>query len=217
MKVHWERWSPLAGVLGVIGMVIAFAIASGSPSTTDSDAKIAGYFHSHHTRQQIALLVFVAGVLFLLVFFSTLRARMVAAEGGAGRLGALAWGSGVASAVLWLCAVVFFTGPAFAADDTSKFHLDPNTFRLTSDMGYEFWISAVIVGALVVWPTSAVALRTGLLPRWFAWLGVLVGIIQLFAIFFVPVFVYWGWIVVAAVLLWRTQAGSRAAAATTAA
>ena len=158
--------------------------------------------------------MFLAGILFLFVFFSTLRARMVTAEDATVRLAALAWGSGVASAILWLCAVVFFTGPAFAADDTSKFRLDANTFRLTSDMGYEFWISAVIVGALVVWATSAVALRTGLLPRWFAWVGVLVGIIQLFAIFFVPVFVYWGWIVVAAVLLWWKTPKARAPAAT---
>jgi hypothetical protein len=59
----------------------------------------------------------------------------------------------------------------------------------------------VVAGALVVWATSAVALRTGLLPRWFGWLGILVGIIQLFAILFFPVFAYWGWIVVAAALL----------------
>ncbi len=82
-----------------------------------------------------------------------------------------------------------------------------------NDVGYEFWVSAVIVGALVVWATSIGALRTGLLPKWFAWLGVLVGIIQLFAVFFVPVFVYWGWILVAAVLLWWRPAASRATAA----
>src|SRR5207249_4753880 len=58
--------------------------------------------------------------------------------------------------------------------------------------------------SIVVWATSAVALRTGLLPRWFGWLGILVGILQLFAIFFIPAFIYWGWILVAAVLLvWR--------------
>jgi len=56
----------------------------------------------------------------------------------------------------------------------------------------------------VVWATSAVALRTALLPRWCGWLGILVGIILLFAIFFIPAFVYWGWILfVLGLLVWR--------------
>ena len=71
------------------------------------------------------------------------------------------------------------------------------------------WVSAVITGALVVWATSTVALRTGLLPRWLGWLGILVGIIQLFAIFFFPVFLYWGWILVVAILLLLRPAAPR--------
>src|SRR6266545_26972 len=60
------------------------------------------------------------------------------------------------------------------------------------------------VRSLVVWATSAVALRTALLPRWCGWLGILVGIILLFAIFFIPAFVYWGWILfVLGLLVWR--------------
>jgi len=206
MKLQWDRWSPLAGVLAVAGMIIAFAIVSGSPGTNDSDAKITSYFtsDSHQSRGVIGFFVFLAGILFLLSFFSTLRARLVAAEGATARLGAFVWGTGVASAILWVASLVFFTGPAFTADDTSKFQVDPNTYRIVNDMGYEFWVAAVIVGALAVWGTSVVALRTGVLPRWFAWLGILVGIVQLLAIFFIPVFIYWGWIIIVAVLLtWR--------------
>ena len=208
MTSRWERWNPLAGVLAVVGMVVAFALLSSAPSTNDSDAKIATYFttQAHQTRGIIGFFVFVAGVLFLLVFFSVLRGRLADAEGGSGRLAALAFGSGVASSVLFLGSIALFQGPALTTDDTGQFVLDPNTFRLVNDTAYEFWVAAVIVGALVVWTTSAVGLRTGLLPRWFCWLGVLVGVIQLAAIVFVPVFVYWGWILVAALLLLRTRA-----------
>jgi len=59
----------------------------------------------------------------------------------------------------------------------------------------------VIVAALLVWATSAIALRSGLFPRWFAWLAVLAGILQLFAIFFIPIFIFWGWIVLVALFL----------------
>jgi magnesium-transporting ATPase (P-type) len=213
MTFDWERFSPLAGMLAVVGMVVAFGLGSGTPSSDESDGKITSYYasNSHQTRSVVAWLLFTAAILVLLFFFATLRARLVSAERTTAKLSALAFGSGVASAVLWAASVFFFTGPGLAANDTSKFKLDPNTYRLFNDTGYAFWVGAVMVGALVVWATSAVALRTGLLPRWFAWLGVLVGIIQLFAVFFVPAFVYWGWILVASVLLtWRPAPASAA-------
>lgn len=214
MKGQSERWSPLAGVLAVAGVVVAFVLTTSSPSTTDSDAKIASYFgkHAHHSQAQIGFIVAVLGLMLLIWFFSQLRTRIAALEGASPRLAALAFGGGVASAVLWLSAFALFSGPGYAADDTSKFHLDPNTYRLLSDTAYALWFSAIMVGALVVWASSAAAFRTGLFPRWFAWIGIAAGIVQLFAFAFVPVFVYWGWIVIAAVLLWRRTAVSRPAA-----
>jgi hypothetical protein len=38
--MRWERLSPLAGVLAVAGILVGFAINSGSPDTNESDAKI---------------------------------------------------------------------------------------------------------------------------------------------------------------------------------
>src|SRR5438105_2728073 len=101
---RWERWTPLAGVVAVVGMVIGFGLITSSPSTNDSDDKITAYYasHSHQVKTLVSFFVFLAGLLILLVFFSALRARLVQAEGGLGRLGALAYGAGVASVVLWV-------------------------------------------------------------------------------------------------------------------
>ena len=211
MTINWQRVSPLAGVAAVAAMVTGFALTSGTPATTDDNAKIENYFNvaRHHSKLQVGFVVFLVGVLFLLFFFSTLRARIVAHERGTARLGALVWGAGVASAVVWLTAFAFLNGPGFAVDDTSKFKLDANTYRLTSDIGYALWISAVALGSLVVWASSSAAFRTHVLPRWFAWVGVVVGVVLLFSILFFPVFVYWAWLLVAAVLLtwqWKPDA-----------
>ncbi len=203
MKINWQRLSPLAGVAAVAAMVTGFGLTSGTPATTDDNAKIENYFNvaRHHSKLQIGFVVFLVGILFLLFFFSILRARIVAHERGAGWLGALVWGGGVASAVVWLTSFALLNGPGFAVDDTSKFKIDANTYRLTSDIGYELWISAVVLGSLVVWAASSAAFRTRVFPRWFAWVGILVGVILLFAILFIPVFVYWAWLLIAAVLL----------------
>jgi hypothetical protein len=193
-----SRWNPLAGVVAVACMVAGFAIAGSSPDTQGPDAKITAYFasSSNQTKNIVALLLFAVGIMFLIAFLWVLRERL-------GKTGTLVFGAGVTSAVLWFTAVVFFTGPALAASDTSRFHLDPNLYRLVSDMGYAFWVGAVMTGAIVVWGTSAAA--AGTLPRWFSRAGIGVGVILLFAVFFFPAFLYWAWLLVASVLLTRGE------------
>ena len=211
----WERWAPASGAVSVILLVIAFLVAGSSPEPDDPATEIASYLASDSNQNQnfAAFFVFLAGVLFMLVFFSVLRSRLAAAEGPGGGLAPLAFGSGVASGVLWIGAVSFFVAPLAAADNRGDALGAPaDLYAFSSDAGYLLWVGAVVLGALVVWATSAVALRTGLLPRWFAWVGVVVGVICLFAIFFVPAFVYWAWILVASILLLRRRAGDSSTA-----
>jgi hypothetical protein len=212
MTRSWERWAPSLGILAVVCWIVAFAVAGNSPSTDDNDSKITSYYvsHSHQVKQIAAFFIFMAGVLIFLGFLATLRNRLVAAESPAGWLASLAFGAGIASATLWSVSLALITAPAFMTNDTNPGNLDPKTYRMIGDLGYEVWVAAVLVGAVLVWATSAVALRTGVLPRWFGWLGVVVGVILLFAILFIPAFVYWGWILVAAALLtwWPAKVAS---------
>jgi hypothetical protein len=199
----WDRWAPSLGILTVACWALAFAVAGSNPSTDDSDSQITSYYmsHSHQTKQIAGFFIFMAGVLLFFGFLAALRRRLAAAEGPGGSLAALAFGAGVSSATLGGLALAFLTAPAFMTNDTSPANLDPKTYRMIGDLGYEIWVAAVIVGAVLVWATSALALRTAVLPRWFGWLGLLVGLILLFAIVFLPAFVYAGWIVLAAALL----------------
>ena len=199
----WERWGSLTGLLAVALWIISFAVGGSTPDTADSDAKITSYYasHSHQVRQAVAFFIFLAGVLLFLAFLAALRGRSVDAEGGTARLTALGFGSGVVAAALFAVALAIFQSPAITANDTGKFTLDPNTFRILNDLGYLVWVGAVIVAPLLVWATSAIALRSGLLPKWFAWLAVVAGVLQLFAIFFIPIFIFWGWIVLVALFL----------------
>ena len=57
-------------------------------------------------------------------------------------------------------------------------------------------LTLAVAAVLMVLATSLVALRTGVFPRWFAWIGFLVALTLLVAFFFVPVFILWGWILV---------------------
>jgi hypothetical protein len=217
---HWERWRPLTGLLAAVGMFIGTLFVLDQPQDSDSNAKIVSYFaqHSHRVEGIIGFFVFLAGILLLLAFLATLRDRLATAEGGHGRLAALAYGGGVASAAIWIVAMLLARATSFTVSETSKFHVDPNTYRLLGDTAYWGWISATALAALVVWGTSAVALSTTVLPRWFGRLGVVTGVVQLFGIFFFPFFAWWIWLALASLLLVqrpRTATAARAIAPTT--
>ena len=74
----WERWAPASGAVAVILMAIAFLVAGSSPDPGDPATEIASYLASDSNQNQnfAAFFVFLAGVLFMLVFFSVLRSRL---------------------------------------------------------------------------------------------------------------------------------------------
>jgi hypothetical protein len=203
MKQLLDRWAPLAGLVAVACSFVGVMFALNQPQDKDSNSKIVAYFanHSHRVHGVIGFFVFLAGLLFLLVFLAALRERQLVAEGQPGRLSALAFGAGIASLPLWAVSMLLANAASFAANESSAFRLDPNTFRLLADTAYFAWVAAVVVSSVVVWATSAIALRTAIFPRWYGQIGILAGAVQLFGFFFFPFFVWWLWIVATSLLL----------------
>ena len=209
----WERWGASLGAVGAVLWVVAFLVDNDSPGAEDGDAKIEAFYasSSHRTREMVAFFIFLLGALCVTSFYGALRERLADAEDSPARISQLAFGAGLVSVALEITAIVLFVGPAFTASDTSAADVVPDTFRVLNDTGYLLWVSATAIGAITVWASSAIALRRGVFPRWFAWLGVLVGIVQLFAVFFFPILLGWAWILVASVLLtWRRPASAPA-------
>ena len=203
MKQLLDRWAPLAGLVAVACSFVGVMFALNQPQDKDSNSKIVAYFANHSNRVHgvIGFFVFLAGLLFLLVFLAALRERLLLAEGQPGRLSALAFGAGIASLPLWAVSMLLANAASFAANESSAFRLDPNTFRLLADTAYFAWVAAVVVSSVVVWATSAIALRTAIFPRWYGQIGILAGAVQLFGFFFFPFFVWWLWIVATSLLL----------------
>jgi len=215
MKHRWDRWAPLTGPLSVACSLVGVMFALNQPQAKDSNANIVAYFtnHSHRVQGIVGFFVFLAGIVLLLAFLAALRERLLTAEGQPGRLSALAFGAGVASLPLWAVSMLLANAASFAANESSSFLLDANTFRLLADTAYFAWVAAVVVSSVVVWATSAVALRTSIIPRWYGRLGILTGIVQLFGLFFFPFFVWWLWIIVTSVLLVRSPSPAAASVA----
>jgi hypothetical protein len=198
-----QRWGPLAGPIFLVLMIVGFVISGSSPDPDASNAKIASYLgdDGNFGKNAAGFLIVLAATLVLIAFYASLRDRVVRAEGDNGRLGALAYGAGIANAVLLVLAIIVFIAPVLAAHDNGNHPIDPGIYRVTQTLGYMIWVASSVLGALVAWAVSAVVLRTGMLPRWFGWLGVVVGVVALFSLFFFPIFLFWIWIAVAGVLL----------------
>ena len=203
MKHFVERSAPLTGILSVACTVVGTLMILGQPQDKDSNASIVAYFavHSHRVKGVAGFFVFLAGIMLLLAFLTVLRERLLEREGGTGRLSTLTFGAGIAATSLWMVSMLLGNATMFASTSTSHFHVDPNTYRMLGDTAYFAWIAALAVGAVVVWATSAVALRTSVLPRWFGFVGLVAGVSMLFGLYFFPFFAWWLWVVVTSILL----------------
>jgi hypothetical protein len=176
MEGRLARWAPVSGILFVALWVATVALTD-SPDSGDSDGKILAYYakHSNRVHHWIAFFLVAVALFFFLWFLSVVRSRLAAAEGGPGRLTAVATTAGVVFVtILTLGAVTEFSFVA-AISDTSRFHPDANTIRLLQDLAYIFFVLSLFAAAAFVWAVSLLGWRAGALPRWLAGLGSFVG------------------------------------------
>jgi hypothetical protein len=201
----WKRWAPALGVATGVLWTAAFFFGGSTPDTTGTQAQVVSYYSSggNQHRQMLALVIFVIGIACLLGFLVTLRERLSAALGDSG-VPTLALVAGVVSASLWLVAVCCMVAPAFMADDTGGATLSLTAYRVFNDLGFACWMMAGMLSSVVIWSTAAVALRTSILPRWFAWVSIVAGVLVLASFMFIPALLYWVWLIAASALLqWR--------------
>jgi hypothetical protein len=207
---RWERWSALAGVLFVALFAVALALSANS---NDDPTELADWLADSGNRNQqfVAWFLFIASALAFLSFLGTLRDMLVRAEGGPGTLSSLVFGPGLVFIALYVTGTSMFAAPAALADE-SKFKLDPNTAEMFSDAGYLLLVAGVMVASILVLSASTAALRTGVLPAWLGWAGLIVAVAMLFAVFFVPILAFVGWVLVVSLVMlvaaWRVRGGA---------
>ena len=96
---------------------------------------------------------------------------------------------------------------SFAVDDADEFVVDPNMDRLFGNLGYALWFGGTTIALLVVLCVALVGLRGQLIPRWLAWVSVLVAITMLASFVFLPFLIWLGWVLVVSLvwLFWKPK------------
>lgn len=201
---RWERLGALTGigavVLWIIG-VLVLELGAGSPDEDASPEQLLSYFQEDSGAILAGGFIFQLGCLLFFWFLGSLRSRLLRAEGGVGRLTATAFAGGVATAIFLL----LLPGPE-QSGALSEDELTPSTADALWNMGDMFFIGAELASAVLLVATALLALRGLALPRWLAWVSLLVALVLLIPpigwaalIFAMPV-----WVLVTSFLLWRS-------------
>jgi hypothetical protein len=206
VDARWERrwgWGGIAFVLLVLGWAIVL-IASSRPGADASAEDIQSFFGPDGDSGWLflsSLFLGLAGLVFL-PFLGSLRSILRRAEGGTGRLSAVAFAAGVAFTALLFVKNSIDLGVASAVQ-WQDLEVDPRAWQLLDGLfggllAHEGVALGVLIGA-----TSVISLRTSVFPRWLAWSGVVVAVLSVFTalLFGVPIILDLVWLVALSVLI----------------
>ena len=206
----WERFAPLAGGLAVVLWVIGIIVRE-TAVEMETPATLLDSYRNEEGSILLGGWLWVLGTFFFFWFLGSLRARLAAAEGGVQRLTAIAFGGGVAAAVFGFA----MPGPDMAAsiaDDADLSGPAAEAIRIIDDV---FFLGAEMSAAVLLAASGLHALRTGSLPRWLAWVSLVIAL----ALIILPIgwaallFAFPLWVIVVSYLLWSASRDTPAATA----
>jgi hypothetical protein len=163
-----ERLAPLAGVATLLLGAAGLIVLEGPADRPEADAAPRVMFAYFADRDDVILGSFLLAlsVVAFMWFLGSLYAALRSAEGGTGRLSTVAYGGGLATAVLMLALPAASVLGALYADYLSA--AEARTLFLVGDM---LIYPAAVTAAVLTSATGLVALRSGALARWMAWLS----------------------------------------------
>lgn len=197
------------GIAFAVLFSVAFILTLDVPGALATDQEITDYYASGDQVRPVTIGLYVmpfAGIAFL---WFIVALRMWAAA-STKRLNALQSNLQLVSGVIFVA--LFFTGAAASAVlavtvQYAQAPVDPVVARQFPIFGQALLLFfAMRMAAMFVFTTSAIGRSAGILPRWFAWIGFLVGLFLLLSASFTPllILVFPAWVLGLSLILLRT-------------
>jgi hypothetical protein len=216
MARQLDRWAPLGGIIFVVLMVVGTTFVADIPDPDAPQQQLASYLadSGNHMRNLMGAYIWVVGALALLWFVTGLRSVLRGAEGGTGALSNLVFGAGVVFAAVWMVSAAAFAAVVDAVGLRGATVSDPDFVKVLPQMAWMILLlGAGFAGLLLVLTTSVLSLQTRVLPRWLAWLGIVVAIALLFDVVYVNIVPLLIWVLAASIVLLRRREETATAAA----
>jgi hypothetical protein len=178
-EAKWERWAAATGIVFFVLVAVSVLIVPEAPPKADDPiAKITAYFTEHRKALLVSGYLSGLALAFGLWFLGSLRSFLRAAEGGTGRLSAVAFGAGLLSGAMALAATSVVSAAAFRVAGTQGSEAVMRAmFDLFSMASAMLWFPIAVWAAA----TGVVIWRTGALPQWFAQISLLAALAFLVA------------------------------------
>jgi hypothetical protein len=162
-EASWERLGAASGFAAFASGAAGGALERGWPSGNDPTA-VAAFIAQHRAAILGQSMLFVLSAGIYLWFLGSLRDFLARAEGGTGRVSAVAFGAGSAWVALSMVAQAFQVGVAMPAAGTPQ----P---ALLCMLAAAFGIANLPLAVMLV-AVAAVSWRTHAVPRWLGWISV---------------------------------------------
>ncbi len=178
MDATLKRIAPLTGIVFVILYVVGMLISmKDSPDFAGDPHKIQAYFQEYDGRIMFGGLLSIISLPFWFLFLGCLRSAMAKAEGGAGRLTATAFGSGVAAAATGAAGTFLGVMGAVRVSNTGKIDVATATVLWDAWQVLAFSATLAILSAFSL-AVGVASLRYGaVLPKWLGVVAILLAIV----------------------------------------
>lgn len=164
---RWERIAAATGIAFVVILAIGNFLAPNPPAQDDPIEEVIDFAVDNRSALLIGSYLTGLALVFGLWFLGSLRTFLMRAEGGIGRLAAVAFAGGVVFVAIVLVSNAVGNGITLRIAEEG----DPVAVRALFDTLTVLIASASFPVAVLVAATSIVAMRTGVLPRWYGWAG----------------------------------------------
>ena len=211
-----QRWAALSGIVFVVLMLVGASFAIDLPKGDASAQEIASYLtdSGNHTRNIVGAYLWVLGGLAFLGFVAGLRSVLRRAEGDPGTLSNLVFGAGVVFTAIWSVSAAALASVAYAVKFSDAAVTNPDLVRVLPQLGsLLLLLGGGFAGILLVLATSVLTLRTGVLPRWLAWFGIIVAIALVFDVTYMNIIPLVAWVAGASIVLLRRRDAAAVAVA----
>jgi hypothetical protein len=206
------RFAPLTGAIFVVLLIIGFIPLGGdTPGTDDSAAKILSFYDDHQTKEILAVIAVALAALFLALFAVAIRDYLRNTGGGEFWPTVALVGAAISAAGLFVAGGMHFA----LIDGANLSHgrtLSPDAIVALNALDNDNFIAFSVPLGIMMFGAAGAVLKGGAgLPKWMAWVAILLGIC-----FFTPVgFFAFGltgiWIIIASVMMYR-RSGAEATA-----
>lgn len=197
MTERWSRLAPLSGVLFVILVVGSVVLSPRFPDSTATGATVVLFYKSHDTQTQVADYLTAIAIFVGFFFFGSLRSylrRVPAME----PLASVAFGG----AVMFAIGAGVSTGFHSALADVPS-QLDPSSAQALNLLQINAFQFAEAPGlAVLLVANGLVIVRSGLLPVWLGWVGIVFGAFALTPFAFICQIALGIWILVISPLIY---------------